>query len=237
MILFPNVASKAQEEIDRVCGARLPSLDDDLPYIRCCVKESMRWMPTAILGIPHSVIRDDEYMGYRIPKDANIILNVWGIHNDPRRYPHPRVFDPTRYAGDTQTSIESANNPEASMRDHFLFGAGRRFCQGTHIAERSLFLGYSRLLWAFDFEKAVGEDGAPIAPDASELTEGALVQPKPFPADIKPRSSEKVETIRREWDLAQELLDENEQWKVPPEGLPTSGQKVPGRGPVASALP
>jgi hypothetical protein len=185
----------------------------------------MRWMPTAILGIPHAVIRDDEYMGYRIPKDASVILNVWAIHNDPRRYPNPRVFDPTRYTNDTQTAIESANNPDASMRDHFLFGAGRRFCQGTHIAERSLFLGYSRLLWAFDFKKALDEDGSPITPDAAELTEGGLVQPKPFLARIEPRSVEKVETIRREWKMMEGLLDENLQWKVPPEGLPSDRAK------------
>lgn len=226
MILFPEVAEAAQEEIDRVCGSRLPTLDDDLPYIRCCIKESMRWMPTAILGIPHAVIRDDEYLGYSIPKDASVILNVWAIHNNPQRYPNPRVFDPTRYAEDAHTAIESANNPDASMRDHFLFGAGRRFCQGTHIAERSLFLGISRLLWAFNFDKALDKNGVPITPDAAELTEGALVQPKPFPARIEPRSQEKVEMIRREWKMMEELLDEKEQWKVPPEGLVRSQKKA-----------
>ncbi|KAL1646711.1 hypothetical protein SLS61_007787 [Didymella pomorum] len=226
MVLFPEVAKTAQAEIDRVCGSRLPTFDDDLPYIRACIKESMRWMPTAILGIPHAVMRDDEYMGYRIPKNATLMLNVWAIHNDARKYPNPRAFDPTRYLNDTQTAIESANSPDPSMRDHFLFGAGRRFCQGSHIAERSLFLGYSRLLWAFDFKKALHEDGALITPDATELTEGLLVQPKPFPARIEPRSSEKVETVRREWEMMEELLDQNGQWKVLPEGPPLSGQKV-----------
>ncbi|KAF3034667.1 hypothetical protein E8E12_002946 [Didymella heteroderae] len=105
------------------------------------------------------------------------------------------------------------------MRDHFLFKAGRRFCQGTHVAERSLFLGYLRLLWAFNFKKALDEGGVPIAPDAAELTEGALVQPRPFPARFQSRSSEKVEEIRREWKLMEDPLDEDGQWKVPPEGL------------------
>lgn len=75
MVLFPEVAKAAQEELDRVCGDRLPTLEDmpDLPYIHGCVKESMRWMPTDILGVPHAVIRDDEYMGYTIPKGAGVI--------------------------------------------------------------------------------------------------------------------------------------------------------------------
>lgn len=49
----------------------------NLPYIRGCMKESLRWMPTAKLGVPHSVTRDDEYLGYKIPKGAEVILNVW----------------------------------------------------------------------------------------------------------------------------------------------------------------
>jgi cytochrome P450 len=79
MLLHPEVQTAAREELDRVCGTRLPSIDDepDLPYIRCCIKESLRWMPAAILGIPHAVIRDDEYRGYKIPKGATVIYNVW----------------------------------------------------------------------------------------------------------------------------------------------------------------
>lgn len=79
MLIFPEVAREAQAEIDRVCGDRLPDLNDvpDLPYVRCCAKESLRWMPTDVLGVPHAVIRDDFYNGYHIPKDASVILNVW----------------------------------------------------------------------------------------------------------------------------------------------------------------
>lgn len=34
-------------------------------------------MPTDILGVPHAVIRDDEYMGYKIPKGSTVVYNVW----------------------------------------------------------------------------------------------------------------------------------------------------------------
>lgn len=79
MLLFPEVAKTAQEELDRVCGDHFPTLEDEpnLQYVRGCVKESMRWMPTAIVGVPHAVIRDDEYKGYRIPKGAAVLWNVW----------------------------------------------------------------------------------------------------------------------------------------------------------------
>jgi hypothetical protein len=75
------VVKAAHEELDRVCGDRLPELDDtdNLPYIRGCIKESFRWMPTTLLGMPHACIRDDEYMGYRIPKGAGVMYNVWCV--------------------------------------------------------------------------------------------------------------------------------------------------------------
>lgn len=73
MILFPEVQKRAWEEVDKVCGDRMPTEEDAelMPYIACCV------MPTTILGMPHCVMRDDEYMGYTIPKDAIVIYNAW----------------------------------------------------------------------------------------------------------------------------------------------------------------
>jgi cytochrome P450 len=176
-------------------------------------------MPTDFIGIPHAVIRDDEYMGYTIPKGAGVIWNVWAIHMDPKRHPDPRRFDPARYLGDNQTAAEAANNPDVSKRDHFVFGAGRRLCQGMHIAERSLFLAIARMLWAFDFRVARDGDGNELKPNVDDLTVGLLVCPKPFPARIVPRDGTKAARVRAEWSKTKELLAEDLQWKVLPEGL------------------
>ncbi|KAI5922679.1 cytochrome P450 [Camillea tinctor] len=220
--IFPEVVKAAQEELDRVCGNRMPDLNDlpDLPYIRGCMKESMRWMPTDIIGVPHAVIRDDEYMGYTIPKGASVMWNVWAVQNDPKRHPNPRRFDPTRWAHDSQTSVEAATNRDATKRDHFVFGAGRRLCQGMHIADRSMFLGISRLLWAFDFKQPIDPStGQEIIPDMNDLSEGLFVQPNPFEVVITPRSEHKAECVRNEWKNMTELLDDEMQWKTVPEGL------------------
>lgn len=138
---------------------------------------------------------------------------------DPQRHPNPRAFDPSRYAEDLQTASECCSNPDASKRDQFVFGAGRRVCQGMHIAERSLFLGISRMLWAFRFEKATDANGAKITPDMDDLTEGLFVFPRPFPARITPRSVMHARRIRSEWADCQPLLDENMQWRKVPEGM------------------
>ncbi|OTA08260.1 hypothetical protein A9Z42_0092360 [Trichoderma parareesei] len=222
MLVFPEVAKEAQAEIDRVCGDRMPGLNDfpDLPYVRACMKESLRWMPATALGVPHAVTQDDSYMGYHIPKDAGLILNVWAIHNDPKRHPDPRRYNPARWAGDNQNSAQAAVNPDPSKRDHFVFGAGRRLCQGMHIADRSLFLAMARTLWAFDLKRPVDrQTGREVIPDVDNIKDGLFISPMPFAADIVPRSEGRATAVREEWDKVAGLLDENMQWKTVPEGL------------------
>ena len=58
MIAFPEVQKKAQAEIDTVIGEnRIPvwSDYDSMPYVATVVKETMRWRPTAPLGVPHAL--------------------------------------------------------------------------------------------------------------------------------------------------------------------------------------
>ena len=218
MVLFPEVQKRAQEELDRIIGPnRLPTMEDEpqLQYIRGCLKESLRWMPTAILGFPHAPTMDDEYMGYHIPKGASIMLNVYTLHMDPVRYPNPRRFDPDRFKDDLLHSAESAASPDASKRDHFVFGAGRRICQGMHVVDRSLFLGISRLLWGFNIEPKID----PITKertfiDSDRYTQGFICMPQPFEAEIRVRDSGREKILRDEWAQARNLLDERtEQWK------------------------
>ena len=224
MLLFPDVQKRAQAELDAVVDEnRLPCMDDEpnLQYIRGCVKESLRWMPTAIIGsIPHAASETDEYMGYRIPKGAGVMQNVYTIHMDPHRYPDPRVFNPSRYANDHKTAYDSANSPDVSERDHFTFGSGRRICQGMHVAERSLFLGISRILWGFNITPAESAEGKGILPDPDEYTQGFVCMPVPFQARITPRSDRRKEMIDREWVRAKALLDPvSGQWEQIPEGM------------------
>ncbi|KAK4107197.1 cytochrome P450 [Canariomyces notabilis] len=224
MVLYPEAQKAAQATADEVWGEEFPSLADfenpKAQYIRACVKETLRWMPTAILGIPHSPVRDDEYMGYKIPKGAAVVYNVWAIHMDPNRHANPRSFDPSRYMDDFTSSSESAQNPDVSKRDHFTFGAGRRVCSGMHVVDRSLFLVIARLVWAFDFGRAVDENGREIVPDQDDLVGGLLVQPRPFKMRITPRSEARAAKVREAWEGCKKLLDEEEQWRGVPIGMP-----------------
>lgn len=133
--------------------------------------------------------------------------NAYTISNDPERYPDPRRFEPDRYKDDVNTIAETATHTDPAVRDHFTFGAGRRICPGIYVAERSLFIAISRLLWAFDFRPVEGKE-----PDPTRLRQGIVMMPEPFEADIRPREG-KADLVRSIWEEAQTLLDEDGQWK------------------------
>ncbi|KAF8595469.1 cytochrome P450 [Ceratobasidium sp. AG-I] len=178
MTLYPEVQTKAQAEIDALLGGnRLPELEDQdsLPYVRCLIKEVLRWKSVVPLGIPHASIQDDEYRGYRIPKGAVVIANQWAISNDENVYRDPSSFNPDRFL-------------EPSVPDAPAFGYGRRSCPGVHLAESVLFITISSLLAIFGIQPVRNKEGTPILP-TGEMSSNLLVsQPLPFECSITLRS-------------------------------------------------
>ena len=123
MALNPQVAKKAQEELDRVVGkGELPDFShkDRLPYIDALVKEVLRWSPPLPFGLANRAMQDDVYRGYFIPAGATVIQNVWAIFRDPKIYPDPEAFNPDRFLKDGKI------NPLALNPEDRVFGAGRR---------------------------------------------------------------------------------------------------------------
>ncbi|KAM7210865.1 Cytochrome P450 [Rhypophila decipiens] len=226
MVTHPDVQKQAQEEIDAIVGRdRLPTLDDyeSLPYVRGCLKETLRWVPSITILIAHSPVKDDVYEGYKIPAGSSVILNVWALNMDPESFPDPRRFDPLRFKDETRSEHEIAvgnagglEDGKAPPRHNYLFGAGRRLCQGIHTAERSLFLAMACMLWAFDISTP-----EPDKIDTEDLRGGLAAVPAPFECIIKPRDEKRAEVVKREWQRMQdEFLDPvTKQWVRVPEDL------------------
>ncbi|XRM49279.1 hypothetical protein ABZX51_012154 [Aspergillus tubingensis] len=176
LALHPEVQTRAQAELDAVCGEyRSPTWEDfpRLPYINMVVKETMRWRPVTPLA----------YV-----------------------FPNPDQFDPSRFEGRHKLAFDYAAPPEYMQRDHYIYGAGRRLCPGIHLSERSMFLGAAKLLWAFNFQPARDEKGNPIPIDTNPTTgytEGFLVCPRPYKCNVAPRSSAHADTILREFTRAE----------------------------------
>ncbi|PWY84475.1 cytochrome protein [Aspergillus sclerotioniger CBS 115572] len=148
-----EAVQKAQDELDSVIGTqRLPSFGDmdRLPYITAFISELVRWRPISPIGVPHAVIQDDEYMGFRIPRDATVIANQWGINMDETVFESPETFKPERYL----------ENPERHLSG---FGFGRRACPGYHLAKASFFIVISRILWAYRIDRKAQAAYDPVA--------------------------------------------------------------------------
>ncbi|KAG8967856.1 hypothetical protein FRC03_009143 [Tulasnella sp. 419] len=100
MMAYPEVQRKAKEELDIVVGPhRKPTLDDieNLPYLRAVIKEMSRIRPIAPISMPHSILQEVYYKGYRLPADAMLFVNTYGIFHDEALFEDPEEFRPERY--------------------------------------------------------------------------------------------------------------------------------------------
>jgi hypothetical protein len=100
-----------------------------------------------------------------------------------------------------------------SLLNHsYVFGWGRRFCPGYHIAEASFFIVLSRLIWAIDFQAPIDPiTGRRKVPDINDeeatWSSGFVSVPKIYPVSFKARSPGRAELVQRAFDEAQPAWD------------------------------
>ncbi|TBU37381.1 CyP450 monooxygenase [Dichomitus squalens] len=187
MALYPEVQRKAQAELEAVVGPhRLPEFDDQktLPYIHGIVKECLRWQNVFTLGLPHRLMEEDEYRGYRIPRGSIVHGNIWVMSRNAKAFPDPEVFNPERYFKEDGTW--NADVPDPSL---FAFGFGRRACPGRHFATASIYIYAASILHAYNISTKRDLDGKPIEIKA-DMVSGVVTYPEKFDCDITPRSAD-----------------------------------------------
>jgi len=203
MLSDPGVLVKARDEVDKVVGPnRMPDFGDEskLPYVTACIKECLRRRPPGAL-VMRVVEEDDTLDGYFIPKGSTVVGNVWAIHMDPVRYPNPTLFNPDRFlaTGDEMTP------------NHYAFGWGRRICPGSFIAEATLFIVISRILWGIEFRAPIDQvTGKPIIPDAADeesFSEGLVAGPRLFNVEFQPRSEKHATIIQSSFEDSQTMFE------------------------------
>lgn len=123
----PDVEQKLHAELGEVLGGRAPSVADlpTLSYTSMVIDESMRLYPPA-WAIGRSPVADDEVLGFKIPKGANVMMSQWLTHRHSDFWENPDRFDPERFAPE-----RAANRPRYS---YFPFGGGQRQCIGNTFA-------------------------------------------------------------------------------------------------------
>ncbi|ORY65762.1 cytochrome P450 [Pseudomassariella vexata] len=201
MTLHPEWQKKAQEEIDRVCGDRMPTVADfaDLPTVRACLKETLRWRSGVPLGVPHQAERDDEFMGEKITKGTIILACEWSINRVPEKYPDPENYHPERYLEPTWPSYQEPLTRYPNFREGkgmHTFGWGRRTCLGQHIVDDEMFVTGASVLWAFNMtKKKCPVTGKDVDFDSEATNAHVILEPLPFPMDFAPRSEKRAAQI------------------------------------------
>ncbi|XP_060194322.1 geraniol 8-hydroxylase-like [Lycium barbarum] len=143
-----HTLEKAQEELAQVIGRGKLINEADvakLPYLRCIVKETFRIHPQVPLLIPRKAEEDVDFCGYTIPKDTQVLVNVWAIGRDSNLWEHHLDFKPERF-------WESEIDVRGQDFELIPFGAGRRICPGLPLAIRMFPVALGSLLNAFNWK-------------------------------------------------------------------------------------
>jgi cytochrome P450 len=123
----PDAEAALHLELERVLGSRLPTPEDmpELRYTDWVIKESMRIYPPA-WAIGREALEDCEIGGCRVARGAQILMAQFLVHRDPRFWPEPERFNPSRW------DEESTRNLPRCV--FFPFGDGPRVCIGANFA-------------------------------------------------------------------------------------------------------
>lgn len=201
MALHPEWLKKCQEEVDRVCGDRLPTVADspNLPTVRACLKETLRWRSGVPLGVPHQCEKDSEFKGVKIEKGTIVLACEWNMNRVESEYPDPENYHPERYLDPSFPSYQEPLTKYPNFRDGkgmHTFGWGRRTCLGQTIVDDELVVTGASLAWGFDVSRKVcPATGRPIDFDTQATNSNVILEPLPFPIDIRPRSDAKAREI------------------------------------------
>jgi len=79
MCHYPEWQRRGQQEVDAVCGSRMPDAGDieKMPVVRALIRETMRWRSPVPFGVPHLLEEDDVYEGYYLPKGSQVFALEW----------------------------------------------------------------------------------------------------------------------------------------------------------------
>ncbi|HEX8036108.1 MAG TPA: cytochrome P450 [Ktedonobacterales bacterium] len=131
------------------------------PFLDALVKESLRLHPAAVV-LMRGAVNDFTLLGspnedqeYRIAGGAQVLMLPVFVHHRPDYWENPETFDPDRFLPPRD---EDARTPYAFVG----FGAGKRSCIGSGIAQMEVKALLVKILRRFDLTLTPGQDTRPI---------------------------------------------------------------------------
>ncbi|KAM3388521.1 hypothetical protein ACQJBY_010966 [Aegilops geniculata] len=161
----PEEMKRVQNELAVVVGlhCQVAAGDlDELPYLRCAVKETLRVHPPGPL-LQHEAAEDCDVAGCRIPKNTRVLINVWAIGRDAEAWKDAGTFRPSRF----DAGGDEAETDYRGGHFHLLpFGAGRRSCPAMQLGMHAVEMALARLLHGFEWSLPNG-----MAPEDLDMEE------------------------------------------------------------------
>lgn len=177
LIRNPAKMAKAQAELDEILGKDDAFVQESaiarLPYMQAIVKETLRLHPPGPFLIPHKANADVDLRGYVVPRNAQLLVNVWAMGRDPATWRNPTAFCPERFMEE-----ECGVDFRGQHFELLPFGAGRRICPGLPLAYRMLHLMLANLVYCFNWNLENGMRGEDV--DMSDKFGLTLQKAKPL---------------------------------------------------------
>jgi cytochrome P450 len=141
----PEIVEKMRAEINVVLpNNEMPTFEQlrQLTYTEQVINEGMRLFPPAWV-VGRRAVEDDEFEGFEIKKDINILCEIYLLHRSEKYWENPEEFNPDRF---------SPEQVKDRPKHHFIpFGAGPRMCIGNHFAMMEMQLLLATIVQRFDF--------------------------------------------------------------------------------------
>ncbi|XP_055306497.1 probable cytochrome P450 9f2 [Sitodiplosis mosellana] len=152
LIVNPDIQQKLYEEIvavnDGLDGKRITyDLIQKMKFLDQVVSETLRKWPIVLETermCTKDYVYDDGEKKFMIEKGSSIIYPIYAIQRDPKYFPNPDIFDPTRFS--------DANKHNILPGSYAPFGIGPRSCIASRFALMEIKVMLYYLLLNFSLE-------------------------------------------------------------------------------------
>jgi len=140
---YPMVYEKLVKEADMA----ITEPASNFPETRKVIEETLRLYPP-VWVMARKSLQDDTVSGFQLPKGSTVLINVYGMHRNPKFWNDADQFDPEHF--------NATNFSTAPPFSYLPFGGGQRLCIGNHFAMMVMQTVISTLVREFEFSVPEG---------------------------------------------------------------------------------
>lgn len=197
LALHPEEQEMLYNDTIAILGDRDPEYGEftKLTYALCVMFETLRMFPPVVL-IPKTTGESEQTLsGHVLPPHQVLYIDVVAAHRNPKIYPDPHEFRPSRWDGRGKSTTHSEDNQYTCLnmppRGSFVpFSDGPRACLGRKFSEVEFVTAMTLVSREYTFEFAPGwtRDMVWKALNASE-TQITLQPPSKIPLALRRRAN------------------------------------------------